>query len=182
MELGADESSSPENGEVVFIDENGVVAARRWCWRQSATSAAIAETTDAFERDEIRQRIDVCFDETVTQAEKNQSQFSWDTVPTVEELARIRRSAMEKFLAHYQLGNPSYVRSAWSISSSKKTAFLGLSWLLASIPLGGGISESHHTFTNCRIPKKYALTCEWFASIQILFVNITRVAPLLKFD
>ena len=47
LELGADEPSSPENGEVVFVDEQGTVAARRWCWRQSATSAAKAETEDA---------------------------------------------------------------------------------------------------------------------------------------
>ena len=37
--LGAGESS-PEPGEVVFIDEAGTVSARRWCWRQSAVTAA----------------------------------------------------------------------------------------------------------------------------------------------
>ena len=37
--LGAGESS-PEPGEVVFIDEAGTVSARRWCWRQSAATAA----------------------------------------------------------------------------------------------------------------------------------------------
>ena len=47
VELGADGPSSPEIGEVVFIDEKGAVAARRWCWRQSATSAASATTADA---------------------------------------------------------------------------------------------------------------------------------------
>lgn len=66
----------------------------------------------AFERDEIQQRIDVCFDEVVTQTENNKNQFSWDTIQSVEELARIRRSAMEKFLAHYQLGSPGYVSAS----------------------------------------------------------------------
>ena len=47
VELGSDGPSSPENGEVMFIDEKGAVAARRWCWRQSATSAASATTADA---------------------------------------------------------------------------------------------------------------------------------------
>lgn len=30
----------PEPGEVIFVDEAGRVSARRWCWRQSAESAA----------------------------------------------------------------------------------------------------------------------------------------------
>ena len=47
VELGADGPSFSENGEVVFIDEKGEVAARRWCWRQSATSAASATTAYA---------------------------------------------------------------------------------------------------------------------------------------
>lgn len=36
----------PSAGEVIFADEADVVAARRWCWRQSAASAAQAETTE----------------------------------------------------------------------------------------------------------------------------------------
>ena len=37
----------PEPGEVIFADETGLVLARRWCWRQSDTSAAQPDTTDA---------------------------------------------------------------------------------------------------------------------------------------
>lgn len=37
----------PEEGEVIFTDETGLVVARRWCWRQSDESAARPETTDA---------------------------------------------------------------------------------------------------------------------------------------
>ncbi len=33
------EAEHPEPGEVIFIDGNGLVAARRWCWRQSDQSA-----------------------------------------------------------------------------------------------------------------------------------------------
>ena len=33
-------------GEVIFADEADVVVARRWCWRQSAASAAREDTTD----------------------------------------------------------------------------------------------------------------------------------------
>lgn len=34
----------PEPGEVIFIDGNGLVAARRWCWRQSDQSASRPNT------------------------------------------------------------------------------------------------------------------------------------------
>jgi len=36
----------PEPGEVIFVDGNGNVAARRWCWRQSDQSASRPDTTD----------------------------------------------------------------------------------------------------------------------------------------
>ena len=45
-DLGSGEREAPEPGEVIFIDEAGHVAARRWCWRQSAESASSATTTD----------------------------------------------------------------------------------------------------------------------------------------
>lgn len=45
--LGADEIEHPEVGEVVFSDEQGLVIARRWCWRQSEPSAAQESTTSA---------------------------------------------------------------------------------------------------------------------------------------
>lgn len=35
----------PEPGEVIFADDNDLVFARRWCWRQSETSAAQPDTT-----------------------------------------------------------------------------------------------------------------------------------------
>lgn len=45
--LGSTETVAPEPGEVIFVDDDNVVSARRWCWRQSAQSAASATTTDA---------------------------------------------------------------------------------------------------------------------------------------
>ena len=47
MDLGSDKIVHPANGEVIFSDEARMVVARRWCWRQSATSAANSSTTDA---------------------------------------------------------------------------------------------------------------------------------------
>jgi DNA/RNA-binding domain of Phe-tRNA-synthetase-like protein len=38
-DLGADEPTHPDEGEVVFVDAANIVCARRWCWRQSAQSA-----------------------------------------------------------------------------------------------------------------------------------------------
>lgn len=46
-ELGHDEAIHPDVGEVVFSDEQQMVIARRWCWRQSAESAAQLSTKNA---------------------------------------------------------------------------------------------------------------------------------------
>jgi DNA/RNA-binding domain of Phe-tRNA-synthetase-like protein len=45
-DLGSGAVEHPEPGEVIFIDSAGHVAARRWCWRQSAESASRDSTTD----------------------------------------------------------------------------------------------------------------------------------------
>src|SRR5215203_1199007 len=46
-DLGSSESVHPEPGEVIFVDENDDVSARRWCWRQSAKSATSPSTVNA---------------------------------------------------------------------------------------------------------------------------------------
>ena len=45
--LGASEVDHPDVGEVIFTDDSDTVYARRWCWRQSAESAARESTTHA---------------------------------------------------------------------------------------------------------------------------------------
>lgn len=45
-DLGSGQREAPEAGEVIFIDDAGSVSARRWCWRQSAESAAGVGATD----------------------------------------------------------------------------------------------------------------------------------------
>jgi DNA/RNA-binding domain of Phe-tRNA-synthetase-like protein len=42
--LGQSEPEHPVSGEVIFSDEAKLVFARRWCWRQSAESAATLDT------------------------------------------------------------------------------------------------------------------------------------------
>lgn len=46
-DLGSDDVSHPEMGEVIFVDEGGLVSARRWCWHQSSQSAAGEGTAEA---------------------------------------------------------------------------------------------------------------------------------------
>ena len=43
--LGQTEPEHPAPGEVIFADDAALVSARRWCWRQSAGSAARDDTT-----------------------------------------------------------------------------------------------------------------------------------------
>jgi DNA/RNA-binding domain of Phe-tRNA-synthetase-like protein len=46
-DLGSADHVAPDPGEVVFVDRSDVVAARRWCWRQSAQSGTSPTTTEA---------------------------------------------------------------------------------------------------------------------------------------
>jgi len=45
--LEGEAAENPTPGEVIFSDASGVAVARRWCWRQSAESAAQARTRRA---------------------------------------------------------------------------------------------------------------------------------------
>lgn len=45
-DLGASTTEHPAPGEVIFSDGADVVMARRWCWRQSAESAARDDTSE----------------------------------------------------------------------------------------------------------------------------------------
>jgi DNA/RNA-binding domain of Phe-tRNA-synthetase-like protein len=47
VDLGSDEVTVPDPGEVIFVDDAGSVSARRWCWRQSRQSAARESTVEA---------------------------------------------------------------------------------------------------------------------------------------
>jgi DNA/RNA-binding domain of Phe-tRNA-synthetase-like protein len=46
VDLGASQTEHPQPGEVIFADEADVVSARRWCWRQSAGTAAREDTSE----------------------------------------------------------------------------------------------------------------------------------------
>ncbi|HVR78737.1 MAG TPA: phenylalanine--tRNA ligase beta subunit-related protein [Acidimicrobiia bacterium] len=46
-DLGATATTNPAPGEVIFVDDDDIVTARRWCWRQSSQSATSPHTTNA---------------------------------------------------------------------------------------------------------------------------------------
>jgi hypothetical protein len=56
------------------------------------------------EADEIGQRIDATFDEMIEQTRQNADEFVWDSIASVEDLARLRRAAMDRFLDDYETG------------------------------------------------------------------------------
>lgn len=54
--------------------------------------------------DDIRRRIDETCETVLAQTRANEHEFVWDTIRSVEELGRVRRRAMEEFLADYPAG------------------------------------------------------------------------------
>ena len=54
-------------------------------------------------RREIAQRIEETRDEVISQTWREQQRFVWDTIGSVEELARIRMAAMKAFLDDYEV-------------------------------------------------------------------------------
>lgn len=57
-----------------------------------------------FEVDQIRSRIAETYEDVMAQTLKNKNEFIWETIPSVEELGRIRMSAMEAFLEDFDSG------------------------------------------------------------------------------
>ena len=53
---------------------------------------------------EIKDRIDEVYDEVMEQTRKNMDEFVWDHIPSIEELGRVRMSAMRDFLSDYPAG------------------------------------------------------------------------------
>jgi hypothetical protein len=57
-----------------------------------------------WEADEIRERIAATYDVILAETRRNQDEFVWTAVASVEELGSIRMAAMEDFLADYDTG------------------------------------------------------------------------------
>ena len=58
----------------------------------------------AFDAAQIRTRVAEAYDIVMTQARKNQGNYVWETIPSVEQLGSIRMFAMENFLADFDTG------------------------------------------------------------------------------
>lgn len=57
-----------------------------------------------FDVDQIKSRIIETYEEVMAQTRKNQNEFVWEAILSVDELGRIRMSAMELFLADFEAG------------------------------------------------------------------------------
>lgn len=57
-----------------------------------------------FSAAQIRKRIDETYNDIIAQTYGNIERFNWTTIPSVEELGRVRRAAMDCFLADYDTG------------------------------------------------------------------------------
>ncbi len=58
----------------------------------------------SYSKAEIKQRVDEIYHEVIEQTHKNQHEFVWDIIGSVEELGKIRMSAMQEFLNDYEKG------------------------------------------------------------------------------
>ena len=57
-----------------------------------------------FNTRQLKNRISDVYDEVMPQMHLNKDKYIWDNIPSVEELGKIRMSAMDKFLADYESG------------------------------------------------------------------------------
>lgn len=57
-----------------------------------------------FNAAQIRQRIEETYQQVMEQTRQNADKFLWTTIPSVEELGRIRMNAMTEFLSDYDVG------------------------------------------------------------------------------
>jgi len=58
----------------------------------------------AFSSEQIKERIDATFALVLEQTAGNSDEFLWETIPSVEELGRVRMSAMTEFLQDFKQG------------------------------------------------------------------------------
>lgn len=58
----------------------------------------------AYDVEDIRKRIDETLDQVIRETRKNQGEFVWDNIRSVDELGKIRMDAMNGFLSDYPQG------------------------------------------------------------------------------
>lgn len=75
-----------------------------------------------FTKDDIKLRINETFKTVLEQTEKNKSEFVWEKIKTVNELAEVRGKAMDLFLADYDSGKSERRYVAGSLPKLEFTA------------------------------------------------------------
>lgn len=57
-----------------------------------------------FDTEQIRSRVTETYETVIAQMRKNQDDYVWEDIPSVEQLGKIRMSAMEDFLSDFSVG------------------------------------------------------------------------------
>lgn len=78
-----------------------------------------------FNATQIRNRIDETYDTVMAQMQKNQGNYVWNSILTLAQLGRVRMSAMETFLADFDVGkqNGRYIAGELPILASDEGQF-----------------------------------------------------------
>lgn len=71
---------------------------------QRGGSVVSVDPIYVFDASQIRSRIAESYETVMSQMRKNQSDYVWGAISSVEELGRIRMSAMDTFLSDYETG------------------------------------------------------------------------------
>jgi len=78
-----------------------------------------------FSVDEIGNQIDKTYKEVIEQTRRNQNEFVWNHISSLEELGRVRKEAMNEFLSDFQAGKKEgrYVEASLPTLSFKDNEF-----------------------------------------------------------
>lgn len=78
-----------------------------------------------FNAEQIETRIDEAYPQVMEQVSKNEKDFIWTIITSVEELGKIRMEAMKRFLNDYETGKKSgrYIQASLPTLPFKKNAF-----------------------------------------------------------
>jgi hypothetical protein len=82
---------------------DGPAAFNAWHTRQGGRVWSV-DPLYRFSADDVRRRIAETYADVMLQTRKNEHEFIWTSIPSVEELGRIRMAAMEEFLSDFPRG------------------------------------------------------------------------------
>jgi SAM-dependent methyltransferase len=71
---------------------------------QRGTKIVSCDPIYRWEATDIEARIETTYAKIIDETRRNQNEFVWDTIPSVDELGRVRMAAMREFLLDYPAG------------------------------------------------------------------------------